>query len=242
MILSPHPFLLTDLSWSDVQRHLRRDRRLLVPVGVCDQYGPHLPIGASTLVAEAVAAELARDFGILQAPTFPLGVNLPSTRTFPGTACAREKTLHRLLNDALASWEDSGFEEFILVTAHDYDPHIEALASVTGTRARVRVIEVLGIDFSEYLDGRPGPQHGGEVLTSLMLYLRPDKVNRERAEDFHLETEGSEPRRIDRLPVDCPGSVGDPTLATPEKGALIFEHIIERIRSKVILAPPDDAG
>ena len=240
MVLSPHPFLLTELSWPEVERHLARDRRLLVPVGVCDQYGPHLPIGCSTFVAEAVAGALARDFAILQAPTFPVGVNLPAERPFPGTAGAREKTLHRMLNDTLASWEDSGFEEFILITAHDYDPHIEALASVSGTRARVRVIEVLGIDFSEYLDGRTGPQHGGEVLTSLMLYLRPDKVNRQRAEDFHLPAPGGDPRHIARLPAGSPGSVGDATLATAEKGALIFEHIVRKIRSKVILDPPPD--
>lgn len=242
MALSPHPFLLTDLSWSEVERHLARERRLLIPVGVCDQYGPHLPIGCSTVVAEAIVETLARDFAIIQAPTFPLGVNFPSERTFSGTSGAREKTLHRLLNDALASWEDSGFEEFILVTAHDYDPHVEALASVSGTRSRVRVIEILGIDFSEFLDGRGGPQHGGEVLTSLMLYLRPDKVNRALAEDFHLPGEASDPRRIHRLPADSPGSIGDATLASAEKGQRIFEHILQKIRSKVILDPPDDDG
>lgn len=210
-------------------------------MGVCDQYGPHLPIGASTLVSEGVVEVLSREFGILQAPTFPLGVNLPCEGRFAGTAGAQEKTLHRLLNDALAAWEDSGFEEFILVTAHDYDPHVEALASVSGTRSRVRVIEVLGIDFSEFLDGGSGPQHGGEVLTSLMLYLHPDKVNLAQARDFLLPHQDGEARRIDRLPPDCPGSVGHATLATAEKGRLIFEHIVEKIRTKVILASPDDA-
>jgi creatinine amidohydrolase len=240
MTLSPRSFLLTDHSWSDVERHLRNDRRLLVPVGVCDQYGPHLAIGSGTLVAEAVAAALARDFGILQAPTLPFGVNLPAERTFAGTAGIREKTLHRLLNDALASWEDHGFDEFILLTAHDYDPHVEALASVTGTRARVRVVEILGIDFSECLSGRGGPQHGGEALTSLMLYLHPDKVNRERIEDFRLPGDAENGRRIRCLPAGSPGAIGEADLATPEKGQKIFEHIIQKIRSKVLLAADDD--
>ncbi|HEX6926397.1 MAG TPA: creatininase family protein [Longimicrobiaceae bacterium] len=235
MVRSPNPFLLTELSWKEVERHLQRDRRLLVPIGVCDQYGPHLPIGASTIVAEAVTGELSREFGILLAPTFPVGVNLAADRPFPGTAGAQEKTLHRLLNDVLAAWEDSGFEEFILVTAHDYDPHIEALASVSGTRARVRVIEVLGIDFSEFLDGRVEPQHGGEVLTSLMLYLRPDKVNLAQAQDFDPPNPHGEPWRIDHLPPSSSGSVGYPSRATAEKGRLIFEHILSRIRTKVLL-------
>lgn len=208
-----------------------------MPVGVCDQYGPHLVIGSGILVAEAVATALGRDFGILQAPTMPFGVNLPAQRTFAGTASVREKTLHRLLNDVLASFEDHGFDEFILLTAHDHDPHVEALASVSGTRARVRVIEVLGIDFSEFLTGRGGPQHGGEVMTSLMLYLHPDKVNLDRADDFRLPDDWGEPRRINSLPVGSPGAVGEAHLATAEKGELIFNHIIQKIRSKVLFAP-----
>lgn len=242
MARSPHPYLLTELSWTEVARHLERERRLLVPAGICDQFGPHLPIGAGTTVAEAITDALATEFGILQAPTVPLGVNLPSERQFPGTACVREKTLHRLLNDALASWEDSGFEEFILITAYDHDGHVEALASVSGTRARVRVVEVLGIDFSDFVDGMAGPQHGGEVLTSLMLYLRPDKVNLREARDYRRKGEGIEARRIEALPGDSDGVVGQPTLATAEKGERIFQHILHKIRERVIIAPPDSAA
>lgn len=213
-----------------------------MPVGVCDQFGPHLPIGAGTVVSEALAEALATEFAILQAPTVPLGVNLPSERHFAGTACVREKTLHRLLNDALASWEDSGFEEFILITAYDYDPHVEALASVSGTRARVRVVEVLGIDFSDFMDGEVGPQHGGEVLTSLMLHLRPDKVNLSAARDYRTAAEGIEARRIETVPEDSDGVVGHPTLGSAEKGERIFQHILHKIRERVIISPPDPDG
>lgn len=242
MTTSSHPYLLTRLSPRQVEDHLTRDRRLLIPVGVCEQYGPHLPIGSSTVVAEATAAALAQEFSILQAPTIPLGVNLPSAKARPGTSGMREKTLHMLMNDVLAAWEDSGFDEFILITAHDHDPHVEALASVSGTRARVRVIEVLGIDFSGFVDSPPGPEHGGEVLTSLMLHLRPDEVNRSQIRDFDLPAIEDDPRRLESLPPDSAGAVGLPSLATAEKGARIFQHILQRIRDKVIRDPPLDAA
>jgi len=154
----------------------------------------------------------------------------------------REKTLHMLMNDVLAAWEDSGFDEFILITAHDHDPHVEALASVSGTRARVRVIEVLGIDFSGFVDSPPGPEHGGEVLTSLMLHLRPDEVNRSQIRDFDLPAIEDDPRRLESLPPDSAGAVGLPSPATAEKGARIFQHILQRIRDKVIRDPPLDAA
>jgi creatinine amidohydrolase/Fe(II)-dependent formamide hydrolase-like protein len=229
--------LLTELSWADVDEHIARDSRLIVPVGACDQYGPHLPIGAGTLLAEAVALELAQDFGVLRAPTLPYGVNLPSEHPFSGTAGLHPKNLTRLLNDLLASWEDHGFTEFILVTAHRYDPHVEAIATVTGTTARIRAVEVLGIDLADFLDGPGGREHGGEVMTSLMLHLYPERVNMARARDYRPPGYLSDrTQRLKVVPADSPGSIGEPTLATAEKGGLIFERILQRVRAKVFLA------
>ena len=234
--------LLTELSWVDVVEHIARDSRLIVPVGACDQYGPHLPIGAGTLVAEAVAVELARDFGVLRAPTVPYGVNLPTERAYAGTAGLHAKNLHRVLNDLLASWEDDGFTEFILITAHRYDPHIDSIATVTGTTARVRAVEVLGIDVSAGIEGHHGAEHGGEVLTSLMLHLYPDRVDLTRAVDYWPGGRADRrTRRLAKLSNDSPGLVGEPTRATAEKGRQIFEHILQRVRARVFLAAEEAA-
>lgn len=218
-----------------------RDRRLIVPVGVCDQFGPHLPIGTGTLIAESVARELSQDFGVLRAPTLPYGVTIPSERRYTGTTSLREKTLHGVLNDLLASWEDHGFNEFILITAHSYDPHVEAIATVTGTVSRVRVIEIMGIDFSDLLEASEAAQHGGEIATSLMLYLYPGKVNMERAQDYASEKDqGGQASRLSRLPLGSPGSMGRPTLATTAKGRRIYQRIVQKIRTRVFLASTED--
>jgi creatinine amidohydrolase len=230
--------LIADLTPADVRDHLQRDTRLIVPLGACDQYGPHLPIGASTLIAEAFADQLSKDFGVLRAPALPFGVNVPTSSDFPGAATVREKTLHALLNDLLASWEDVGFAEFILLTVQDYDSHVEAVATVTGTNARVRVIEALNMDLSVILTGAAGAEHGGETLTSLMLFLYPDKVRMDRAIDFSPgDSAVSTLRRISRIPAESAGSLGHPSLGTSEKGRLLFEHICERIRTRVFTAP-----
>jgi len=242
MSQSSRSCLLTELSWIDVAEHIAHDSRLIVPIGACDQYGPHLPIGAGTLIAEAVSLELARDFGVLRAPTISYGVNLPTERSHPGTAGLHAKNLHRVLNDLLASWEDDGFTEFILITAHRYDVHIESIATVSGTGARVRAVEVLGIDFSHIVEGGGGREHGGEVLTSLMLHLYPDRVDLARAADYRPAGEGeSRTWRLRRLPPESHGLVGEPTLATAEKGRLIFEHILQRVRARVFLSTDDGA-
>ncbi len=243
MTSAPRSYALTDLPWTEVAAYLERDRRLIVPVGACDQHGPHLPLGATTCVAEALAAALSREFGVLRAPTFSYGVNVPGERDYAGSATLRAKTLHRSLNEILASWAAQGFREFIALTAELHDPHAEAIATVSAPGARVRVVEALGVDLSSFVEGGEGPQHGGEVLTSLLLHLRPDLVRMDEARDWHLDPATLRRfvrGRLRKLPDGCRGSIGRPTLATAEKGRRIYEHILDRVRQKVFIAPVED--
>jgi creatinine amidohydrolase len=239
--MMPHPrsLLLTDLSSVQVEAHLQRDSRLIVPVGCLDQFGAHLPLGAATCIVEAFAMRLAEDFGVLRAPAINYGVNLPAERHFAGAASLGEKTLHRTMNDLLSSWEDCGFTEFILLTAHRYDPHVEAIATVSGTsRARVRVLEILALDLSAIVQGKPYPTHGGEVMTSLLLHLRPDLVDTDRIEDFYPYGPGlSAPHRLAKLPADSSGVLGFPSLASEETGRLIFDYVLDKIRARVFISP-----
>ncbi len=219
------------------------ERRLIVPIGVCDQYGPHLPLGAGTRVVEALSDDLAREFGVLRAPVFPFGVNVPAEADYAGTASLRAKTLHRALNEAMAAWSGNGFNEFVAITASPHEPHVEAIATIRAAHARVRVVDALSVDLSQFLEGSRGPEHGGEALTSILLYLHPERVRMDEARDFLMDTE--EFRRftrgqLPRLPAGCPGSVGEPTRATAEKGRRMYEHILQKIRHKVFIAPPRD--
>ncbi|HEU0016027.1 MAG TPA: creatininase family protein, partial [Longimicrobium sp.] len=210
-------YALSDLPWPAVAAHLERDRRLIIPVGACDPQGPHLPIGAGTSVAEALARDLSQEFGVLRAPTFHYGVNLPGEGVYPGTASLRAKTLHRALNELLHSWAGHGFDEFIAITANAHAPHAEAVATVRAPRARVRVVEALTVDLAGLLDGEPGPEHAGEVMTSLLLHLRPDAVQMDRV----TEEPGNpaKPRkfglgRLRRIPPASRGTLGSAALAT----------------------------
>lgn len=237
-------YALTDLTWADIADHLSRDSRLIVPVGTCDQYGPHLPIGASTAVVEAVAAELSKEFGVLRAPLFAYGVNLPTARTFAGSATLREKTLHRALNDLLADWELQGFTEFILITAQSYDAHLEAIAGVAVNAARVRVVNALGAEPPPGVVGDAALEHGGARLTSLLLHLRPDLVHLDRASDFDAPPPrfpGFSRNRLDRLPDQSPGCVGRPSHADRATGERIYADLLQKIRDRIFLAPSDES-
>jgi creatinine amidohydrolase len=229
---------LDELSWIDVAAHLARDARLLMPVGALEQHGPHLPLGTNVLIARSICVDLSHEFGVLRAPTFGFGVNVLTARAYAGTASLGRKTLHRGLNELLDAWEAHGVNEFILVTAHRHDPHLEALATLVTDQATLHVIDIWDVPIHDLLDGQEQAEHAGEAETSVMRHLYPDLVRMDRARDFQLDPD--EFRRYIRggMPKPPPGgtgSVGRPTLATAEKGRRIYDRILDAIRRAVFI-------
>ena len=239
------PRRVRDLTPAAVGAVLRADPRLLVPVGALDAHGPHLPLGTDTLIVDRLADDLSAASGVLRAPTVEYGVNAPAAAAAPGAATLRKKTLHRLLNDLLDAWEGGGVDEFVLLTAHRQDPHQEALATVVTTRARVRVVDVLGVDVGDLLDGQEEAMHGDEVDTSLVLHLAPALVRPREARDnmvpretlrrFRAGRRARASARADATPV----TFGRPSLASAAKGARIYARLLERIATRVLGVPPD---
>jgi creatinine amidohydrolase len=231
------PLHLSVLTPDAVRAALARDSRLLVPVGTCEQHGPHLPLGCDTFIVERLSDDLSAGFGILRAPTISYGVNTATKRPYPGNATVRRKTLHRWMNDLLGSWEQCGVGTFIILTAHGHDPHQEALSTLRTHRARIFTVDVFALDFTGYLDDPGGPTHGGELDTSLMLYLAPQLVRMELAQDFPLskrQVARFRRRAATSVPAQSPGSVGRPTLASAEKGERLYKMIHDRIATRVL--------
>jgi creatinine amidohydrolase/Fe(II)-dependent formamide hydrolase-like protein len=166
----------------------RLDERpgLVVPVGTTEQHGPHLPLGCDTIIVEHLADDLSAEFGILRAPTVEYGVHAPA-HAFPGGASLRRRTLHRVMNELIESWEEgAGVREFVILTAQASDAHLEALSTIRTDQARVQVVDVFSLDFGSLLE-RPGaPIQGGELDTSLLLHLAPEVVHMELARDFAI--------------------------------------------------------
>jgi creatinine amidohydrolase len=230
------PRRLKELTPPDVAAILQNDPRLLVPVGCTEPHGTHLPIGCDSIIVDRLADDLSALSGAIRAPTVEYGVNAPTRSPAPGAAGVRKKTLHRLLNDLVAAWENCGFEELILLTAHAFDPHQEALATVITARARVRVVDLFAINLSDLLEGQLEPMHGDEVDTSLMLHLAPELVRLESAEDYMVERGDLRKfrRGSGKAPRGTAGTLGRPSLASAEKGKLLYERILARVAVRIL--------
>jgi creatinine amidohydrolase/Fe(II)-dependent formamide hydrolase-like protein len=224
---------LDRISWPEAAARFRKDPRLLLPVGSCVQHGPHLPLGTDTIIAERLAEDVARRTGLLMAPTVAYGVSARRDREYAGTASLDRKTLHRVLNEIIESWEGHGLEEVVLITANGFARNIQALAMVMTDTVRVRSVDLCAVDLDRFLEDGEGRDHGGELETSLLLHLAPDLVR----QDAMVDGPRDRPRGTERgEPVPAPGSpgvVGRPSLASAEKGREIYEHLLATIAGRL---------
>lgn len=239
------PPRLDRLTWKEAAAWFRRDPRLLLPVGTCLQHGPHLALGADTAIVEAVADALAARHGVLLAPTLAYGASSERERAYAGTASLRPKTLHRVLNELVARWEAHGVWEFLLITAQGYGPHVSALLAVLAERARIRAVDLNGVDVSRFLSSPPGPEHAAEFETSLLLHLDPDLVRTEEIRDPEPadgEGDGATAGTEAVPPEGSPGVVGRPSAATAEKGRAIYAYLVDHIGGRLFGSDPDEGS
>lgn len=236
------PHRLKYLSPEAVRAHLERDPRLIIPVGTTEQHGPHLPLGIDTILIERLAGDLSAEFGVLLAPTVEYGVNARTRTPYPGNATLRRKTLHRFMNDLVGSWEEGGVRSFVILTAHDYEPHQEALGTLRTRGASLRTVDIFSARMEGEVDDARHPIHGGLIDTSLLLYIDQSLVTLESARDF-VPPAGRLWRRsrAGTVPAEGPGSVGYPTRASIEMGRRLYHLIYERIAARIFGRPDPSA-
>lgn len=204
---------LDELSWVGLAAWFRRDPRLVLPVGSCIQHGPHLPLGTDSLITARLARDVCRRTGILLAPLLPFGVASAEDLAYAGTAGLERKTLHRVLNELVQSWERQGLVEVTLLTTNGNTRNIQALAMVMGETVRVRSIDTRAIDVAHVLEGESPTQHAGIYETSLMLHIAPELVG--------------------------PGANGEglPAGSTAAKGQELYAYLVDSIVGR--LGAPD---
>jgi creatinine amidohydrolase len=214
---------LEECTWPEVAGYLKANKRLIVPIGTCEQHGGHLPLNTDTLVAEKVAEYLSSETGVMVAPTLSYGVNLPCDRRFAGTCSTTKELLAAFLGSILQWWREQGFARFFLLSAHGDPFHIEALKTIDP--ATVRVLELYAFDMTALLEKQQGPRHACEAETSVMLYLYPEKVQKQAMQDFETPFAEFAPYLMHEKTEaikGSPGNQGYPSYASAAKGKKLF--------------------
>jgi creatinine amidohydrolase len=220
---------LEDLTWKEVGDYLKSDQRLIIPIGTCEQHGPHLPLNTDILVAERVADYLSDETEILVAPTLNYGVNLPCDSGYAGTCSVTRELLRNFLASVMSWWREQGFTRFFLLSAHGDPHHVEALRTIDPEV--VQVLELFDFDMKAVLEKQKGARHACEAETSVMMHLYPEKVRKAKIVDFEMPFTEFKPYFLHEKRKAIPGAPGNhgyPSCASAEKGEKLFAFMKRR--------------
>ena len=207
-------------TWTDFNAPRRRPL-LVVPVGSCEQHGPHLPLDTDTRIAKALAKSLADKYDagdVLVTPA--LGISASGEhQSFPGTLSLGTAVFEQVLIELVRSADWSA--GVVLVNGHG--------GNREAVRNAVRVLESEQRRVFAWwpkVDGSDA--HAGATETSMMLAISPELVRMDVAERGNTE-----PLRdlLDEMAehgvhaVSPNGVLGDPTRATASHGRTILTRL-----------------
>jgi creatinine amidohydrolase len=236
-------YLYADLTWLEIKEAIAAQKVVVLPVGTVEQHGPHLPMDTDNLLVQAVCEEAARrePDQVLIMPAVPYGFNWHHI-DFPGTIGIDVTNLLNYLLDITKSVAYHGFKKILIVSGHGSN------TSLCDLVARKTVLEtdaicaslmygVLGRDVVAEVVKSP-VSHACEWETSLYLYVAGERVQMDQA----VRDINTIPSKYTYRGILSPsavslmewwssfsesGTVGDPTLATAEKGEKIFNATVE---------------
>jgi len=107
---------IRDVNWMQIEEYLKRDDRVVVPLGSIEQHA-HLSLAVDMILSEKVAVDAAEPLGVPVYPAMPFGIT-PYFTAFPGTVSLRVETYVRVISDILDSLARAGFKRIVLVNGH----------------------------------------------------------------------------------------------------------------------------
>lgn len=220
----------------------------VLPLGATEQHGPHLPFETDTLIAQGIVdrlkSNLSMDDKITFLPVEPIGYS-PEHLDFKGSkSLAYDEAIDRWIGigEKLSSM---GVRKLVLLNAHGGN---SPLMMIVATELRVR-FNMLCVATSWTRFGKPEGMfseavlgidiHGGDIETSVMLTLCPEKVNMNSAENFtseqsnfanifsYLRAYGKHSFGWKMQDLNPKGVVGNAGNATAEKGEKLLSHSID---------------
>lgn len=244
-------YLYSKLTWPEINEAVKKEKVVLIPFGMIEDHGYHLPVDTDILISTAICentAELSPE-EIVVMPPLSYGYS-PHHMDFPGPISITWDTLIKYLLDICKSLIYHGFKKILIVNGHGSNGPIGDLA------ARLAVIEspqnihcafiswweLTGVKnvFNQIRESKISA-HAGELETSLYLAIEPENVNMEKAEadmsyqmspHFWSDLTGKKPEEDFKNPLHLTeywstvtqnGVKGDPTKASREKGLRVFE-------------------
>jgi len=234
------PYILAESNWKQI-----KDQKIdlvVLPWGATEAHNYHLPYATDVIESDFLAAEAARiatEAGarVIVLPTIPFGVNTGQTDIILDINI-NPSTIMAIVGDVLETLDRQGIQKFLIFNSHggnDFKPVLRELGLQYPDMFLAFTSWYTTVDKSKYFDN-PG-DHADEMETSLLLHLRPDLVRpleeagpgKENKIKLKSIREGRAwTERKWSLATNDTG-IGDPRLATADKGKAYFEEVTRKM-------------
>lgn len=234
------------LTWTDIQAMPNKEDVVIIqPVGSIEQHGPHLPLIVDAAIGMAVLGKALEKLDT-SIPAYALPILYYGKSNehwhFPGTMTLSAETLIATLMEVGESVYRAGFRKLVLMNSHGGQPQV---MDIVARDLHVKYGDLLVFPLFTWrvphitselltLKEKQVGIHAGDAETSLMLAILPEQVKMDAAiaeyppeqpEGSLLSIEGKLSFAWATRDLSKSGVVGDPTVATKEKGDRILESV-----------------
>lgn len=227
----------------------------ILPVGSLEQHGAFLPAGTDAIIAERISFKVAEKINGVVLPTIPYGNSFSWSKGWTSTITLSQGRLSEIVYDIGKSVAQKGSQYFLVFNGHGSNPP-DIVIGTKRLKEDFPELEILMAEWwgagssviSEFKETK-AESHGGEFETSIMLYLAPDLVLKDKyvaeyASNLpelcyrYLIVKGGSEDYIKRIQmydqsISASGIYGDPTKATVEKGEKVVNQVVENIKNVI---------
>ena len=179
-------YKMLDCTFPEVQDYLKTNRTVIIPYGLSEQHGAHLPLDTDVRNAEYVSAKLAEKLDCLIAPTLNYTF---SGGMLPGTINVKPTTFCNLVGEIIESLYVQGFRNFVIIPGHGGSESLLIL------KESLRILKWLNPSLADALimlmpiwDYSPTwfkmfdekDYHAAKAETSLLLHWSPEVVRMDK--------------------------------------------------------------
>ncbi len=233
--------------WQEMLRHellaaLEQRPVVILPMGSVEQHGPHCPQDVDISIPYHLAihtADAINDFPVIVAPPLMYGFTHYNMGEVVTITLGLELFINCLCDISRSIWKN-GFQRIIMLNGHGGNMAPNWTASVKLAEEDVWALAITYwnmapdelLAMSEADEGSIG--HGGEWETSLQLYLRNNLVDMNLAvkDEWRMKF-SKDVQRYAQFPERrremANGVMGDPHVASAEKGGRIFNVFVDRL-------------